>query len=41
MKLARTFAITLAAVASFGLVGMTAPAHASDISWGYDIHKQF
>ena len=40
MKLARMFAITLAAAASFGLVGVTAPAHA-DISWGYGIHQKF
>lgn len=36
MKLARKIAIVAAACGlSFGLLGISAPAHAKDISWGY------
>lgn len=41
MKHVRTIAIAaVTAAVSFGLVGITAPAHA-DISWGYAVHKKF
>lgn len=38
MKLARIIAVTVATGAvSIGLIGMSAPAHAKDFSWGYSI----
>jgi len=41
MKHVRTLAVTAAVAAvSFGLIGLSAPAHASDISWGYAVHKK-
>jgi hypothetical protein len=38
MKLSRIIAVTVATGAvSLGLLGLTAPAHAMDYSWGYSV----